>query len=399
MNKRNAQPGDGVKKKKLKHFESLDPVELDIPDGEIWTYAVDGLHAPAIHTAVKNKRIKQAAFIVLVLAAVILSCYFSIRAVKRDTLEYTVSDSGYVFKGFSNTGYIKELDISCVTDIEYIDGETDFEKNFYFTEDKSKPVTALNNFAFNCDNVLKTVNIGASVLKIEKDSFYSCWALTCINVDENNPNYCSVDGVLYNKDMTEIICCPIRHSEYLADKYGYSEPPEKEDAGYDGYVKNVLTFTVPESVTVIGELSFNYTDIHVLYLPEGLKTIETMSFFKSTSLESIFTYAQDGEQKKVYASFPESIEYIGSDAFSYDQALKYVYIPENITFIGHHAFWECVYKSDGEILGLTDIGTALSEKELASQCHFGDQWLPEYDYRLFKKAVQVNYASQREAFE
>lgn len=386
------------KKKRQKHYESLESVTLDIPDEDIWTYQVEGLSAPAVNKPVKNRRVKQFIFIVVILIAIALSCYFSIRAVQRDTFEYKENDAGYTFSGFSNNGFIKELDIDYALEIVYDENNSDVESNFTLAEDESKPITAIEEFTFNCDNVLQVVNIGPNVEKIEGDSFYTCYELQAINVDENNPNYSSVDGVLYNKDKTELICYPMKHSEYLRQKNGYIEAVEPDAEGYEEYKEKVLTYVLEPTVTTIGELSFNYTDLVDVYMPEGVKTIETMSFFKATSLANIYTYTDYGNiDGSKYLSLPDTVEYIGSDAFSYDQALTYVYIPKGVTYMGHHAFWDCAYKDGGEIKGLFELNVAENEDAFKDKCHFGDQWCPEYDYMLFKKKVPVNYEATRQS--
>lgn len=62
-----------------------------------------------------------------------------------------------------------------------------------------------------CAN-LKTINIGSGVKSIGESSsnslFSGCKALININVDPNNKTYASKDGVLYNKDLTELLVCP-----------------------------------------------------------------------------------------------------------------------------------------------------------------------------------------------
>ncbi len=151
------------------------------------------------------------------------------------------------------------------------------------------------------------------------------------------------------------------------------------------------TYKVPETVTKIGELAFNYANLVKIYLPEGLETIETLAFFKSTSLSEIVTYKGGTE----YNSLPEGLIYIGSDAFGYDQALKYMYIPSSVTYIGHHAFWDTVYKEDGEIKGVAEMNAALGEEEFKAKVEAGDHWLPSYDYKLLKKTISVNYGAQR----
>lgn len=208
--------------------------------------------------------------------------------------------------------------------------------------------------------------------------------LTRIVVDDNNPYYCDIDGVLYNKDVTEIICYPINHSQYLATSKGVAV-----DSG--NYNKEVLTYKLPATVTKIGKLAFNYTDLKVVYLPEGLKRLETMSFFRASSLDYIYSYNGD----LLYNSLPEGIEYIGSDAFSYCQELDYMYIPSSVKEIGHHAFWDSVYKENGELKGLKSINVAVSKEEFKKEVSCGDQWRPKYDFLLFKKNVDINYNAIR----
>ena len=58
----------------------------------------------------------------------------------------------------------------------------------------------------NC--ALETIDIPASVTEIGYNAFAGCTKLKEIRVAADNPNYSSIDGVLYNKDGTELICCP-----------------------------------------------------------------------------------------------------------------------------------------------------------------------------------------------
>ena len=207
---------------------------------------------------------------------------------------------------------------------------------------------------------------------------------------------------------------PCNHDEYLRQKYGYEEEIFKADVT-DEYRKQIQTYVVPSTVKTIGELCFNYANLRDIYLPEGLQRIETLAIFKLhepqakdwnvASLENIYSYKPNGvvadstftSQEAlgtVYNSLPEGLLYIGSDAFSYNQALTYMYIPNSVTHIGHHAFWDNVYKEDGNLQGLTEINVAKTEAEFEA-LDPGDQWRPQYDYLLFKKNVNVNYSAER----
>ena len=404
------------KKEKKVNNTVEEPIHLDIPEDEIWTYRVEGLAAPHINKPYKHYGIKKVIFALVIIVAVSISCYFSVRTVQKDTFEYDKIQSGYELSKFSNTGYLTTLDIDYVSNIEYDRSNTDVLTNFKIIKDETKPVTSVRSYALNCDESIQTINIGAGVSYVDPKAFYSCWALRQIEVDENNPNYCDIDGVLYNKDKTEIICRPCDHDTYLAEKYGYAKydengyriEPTAEDENYEQYVKDVMTFVVPSTVTKIGQLCFNYANMITVYLPEGLTEIETLGFFEIPLLANVYSYKSENvitdshftsEEAlgTVYLSLPEGLQKIGSDAFSYNQALTYVYIPESVTQIGHHAFWDTVYKENKELKGVTEINVARSEDDFKDSVKTGNNWRPQYDYLLFKKSIKVVYGSERKA--
>ncbi|HAQ64228.1 MAG TPA: hypothetical protein DCR23_07175 [Ruminococcaceae bacterium] len=422
------------KEKKVKTKITEEAEALDIPEDEIWTYQIEGLAAPKINQSYKNATGKKVTFIVLIVIAVIISLYFSVRALlNTGDLEYKEIESGYELVQFSNNGLIKHFNVNYTAEIDNsqidpsamlaggVEDSGAKELNF-IVYDEAKPVTAIHEYAFNCDGTLQVINIGANVKNIESKAFYSCWSLQCIYVDENNPNYCDVDGVLYNKDKTEIICYPIDHDKYLRAKTGYDnlvdddgKPMEElwgttekyDEAFFEEYNKAVRTYVLPSTVERIGDLCFNYANLHTVYLPEGLKEIATLGFFDTGNLQNIYSYKTDTEVTetayisdealgKVYPSLPEGLERIGSDCFTHGRGLTYMYIPSSVTYIGHHAFWDMVYKEGKELKGLAQMNVAADEATF-KQGEIGGQWLPKYDYLLFQKNVDVNYSATREA--
>lgn len=400
--------------KKEKKIIVEEPIRLDIPEDEIWTYRVEGLAAPHINKPYKHFGLKKVIFTIVIIIAVSLSCYFSVRTVQKDTFEYKQTEAGYELEKFSNTGYITTLDIDFVSVLEYDRENPDVNTNFRIIKDETKKISSVGAYALNCDEKVKVINIGKDVTFVDPKAFYSCWALQAVEVDENNPNYCDVDGVLYNKDKTVIIFRPCDHDTYLAEKYGYANydengfriEPVPEDEIYGQYVNDVLTFVVPSTVKRVGQLCFNYANMKNVYLPEGLEAIETLGFFEIPLLENVYSYKTDAvitdshftsEEAlgEVYPSLPDGIEYIGSDAFSYNQALTYMYIPESVTYIGHHAFWDTVYKDGDNLKGVAQINVALSEDEFKEKVETGNSWRPQYDFMLFKKSIDVAYGSER----
>ncbi|MCH5198805.1 MAG: leucine-rich repeat protein [Oscillospiraceae bacterium] len=378
---------DKRKKNKLADQSEYEGFKNSIPEDEIWTYRVEGLQAPHVNKSYENARVKKIVVVAVLVVAISLSIFFSVRAVHTETYKYKDLDDGTVeFIKFSNTGEITEVKI------DYANG------------DKSKPVSVLHEYVFNCDEKITDVTIGKDVREIDGKAFYSCYALKAIHVDEENEYFCDVDGVLFNKDKTMLICYPIDHDLYLREKYGYTAQLWPEDEGYDQeYVNKINTYIVPDTVKTIGMLAFNYSELFNVYLPEGLETLETMCFFRNWHLENVNTYTGDIEaalngkdadctEKK---SLPDSLKYIGSDAFNSAICIDYMYIPENVEFIGHHAFWGAARKENGDLVGIYEIHAALSEEDFKKQVETGDQWTGQYDGALFQKNVPVLYGEDR----
>ena len=390
--------------------ENAQEYTLNIPEDEIWTYRIDGLQEPHINKPFKNAKRNKIIVVIVLLLAIGCSIYFSVRAVHSDTFKYKdLGDGTYELVKFSNPGGIKEITVDYVVDSKT--GE----------KDKSKPISVINEYAFNCDETLNSISFGKDVREIDGKSIYSCWWVQNVWIDDENPYYCDIDGVIYNKDLTEIIFYPNDHDKYLREKLGYDnllddngQPMEElwgvteryDEEFLEEYNRQIRTYVIPSTVTKIGQLAFAYSNITDLYIPEGVKTMESMAVFKNTVLLNVFGYTADkpisdvtykavGSMKSVYNSLPEGLEYIGSDCFYYCRSLSYMYLPKSVKHIGHHAFWDAVYKEDGELKGIAKIHTAATEEEFAA-VETGDQWRPQYDYKLFKKSVDLVYGAERE---
>ena len=403
-----------MKEKKQKVFKGMTApvdVHLDIPEDEIWTYKIDGLAEPHINKPFTNFTLKKIIFTVLILIAVGLSMYFSVRVVSRVPFEYNeVGDGTYEFTKFNNTGYIGHLDIDYAVEIVYDSENTDPATNFTLKKDESKPISVIPQFCFNCDEKVETIYIGKSVKEIDGKAFFTCRTLKQIIVDEENEYYSDIDGVLYNKDKTEIICYPMNHPQYLREKFGYNDTIWADNENNlefrARYEADVLTYVLPKTVETIGELAFYDLPIAALYMPEGLKRIETMAITKNWWMTDIYSYesstAEEGETgfsaisklSGVYKSLPDGLEYIGSDAMSYNRVCQYLRIPSSVKYIGHHAFWDCVEKIDGNLSGYKVINISMTEEEFDA-IEIGNNWLPQYDNGLLDKKVELVFGAEK----
>lgn len=129
---------------------------------------------------------------------------------------------------------------------------------------------------FNTQNV--TINIPSSVISLGDYAFSENGSLKNIKVDPKNPNFTSINGVLYNKKKTKIVAVP-------------------------GGIKG--TFVIPSGITNIGNNSFY-----------GCREITSVKI-------------------------PSSVVSIGDQSFQFCKALTNIDIPSSVTFIGWGAFWGC----------------------------------------------------------
>ncbi len=399
-------------------------IHLDIPEDEIWTYKIEGLAAPHINKKWNHFSLKVAVFVVTIVIAVMLSMYFSFLAVidTNVAFEYKpLSDGTVQFTKFSNNGYIKDLTIDCEAAVNKIEGDRNPETNFTIDKiENARPITSIREYAFNCDEKVEIIRIGKEVTEIDAKSFYTCRALKQIIVDEENPNYCDIDGVLYNKDKTELICVPMNRITLLRERYGYNDviwPDNVWDDGvildnYDFFSRfkaDCMTYVVPASVKKIGKLAFSEAQIAALYLPEGLEEIGNLGLFRCGRLEDIFSYESStaGDEtgfeaidklSGIYYSLPDGLKSIGTDAMSYNKECKYLRIPSSVTFIGHNAFYDTCSEDNGVFYGYDKVYYAGTEDEL-SKIELGATWQPTYDGLFFDIKVDIIYGTEKRYLE
>jgi len=181
-------------------------------------------------------------------------------------------------------------------------------------------VTSIGYGAFNSCSSLESVSIGSGVTSIGSEAFGACTELTSVTVNSSNPNYSSVDGILYNKAKTEIIIVPkkitgnvtIPNSVISIDHYAFR------------YCTSLTDITIGNNVESIGNSAFagceRLTNINI---PGSVKSIGSGAFGYCTSLTSI--------------TIPDSVTSIEVETFYYS-GLTSVTIPANITSIGYWAF-------------------------------------------------------------
>lgn len=101
---------------------------------------------------------------------------------------------------------------------------------------------------------------------ITQQIFNDCMSLENIVIAEDNPKYCSIDGVLYTKDRTQILCFPQGRKQ-------------KE-------------YSIPDGVMVIGDYCFfRCTQLQYIEIPSSVKSIGDFAFSYCKNLDQIILHS------------------------------------------------------------------------------------------------------------
>ena len=193
-------------------------------------------------------------------------------------------------------------DTATVTGSGEIDVGGRFEMYVYEKAGGLNPYYSLMNRLWSGGMTVKRVVLCPEITGVYSHSFWNCPRLKEIVADEANPYLTSVDGVLFSKDMSALLCYPLG----------------REDVSY----------TVPEGVKTIGENAFcNCEGLRTVSLPRGLETVRTWAFMGCGGLTE--------------ASLPEGLKEIGVAAFSGCLSLERADLPETLVSLGASAFYDC----------------------------------------------------------
>lgn len=243
-------------------------------------------------------------------------------------------------------------------------------------------VTIIKGHAFDYCESLETLNLSSKIETIEDTAFIGLSNIKNIKVDENNPNYKSKDGMLYNKKESKLIKAVITSD----------------------------TLTLPNDLQEIGSFAISQNEnLKTIIMPEYLNKIYSYAIYKcpnietiniSSSVGTIEDYAFYGSKIKSFSVEKRSKYYAEVDGILYNKAKdKIICFPSGKT--GEYTLnAETRYISSGAFVNvsLTRLNIPSTLYQIYTNAFIDSKDLTIYsdqpDYEFLKKCQKnwnVNY--------
>ncbi len=207
-------------------------------------------------------------------------------------------------------------------------------------------------------------------------TFISSSNLARINVDSNNKYFKSLDGILFDKNITRLIKYPENR-----DGRSYEVPNTVKTIDANAFIacKNLQEITIADSVEKIGDSAFYASSLQKIHLGGGITNISNKPFYEAWNLTSINVITENDKYEsengilfnkgktilikcppvtmngEVY-EIPNTVAEIGAQAF-FTSHIKNVIIPSSVKKIGNESFFACSNLEEVNIPeGLEQIG-------------------------------------------
>lgn len=237
-----------------------------------------------------------------------------------------------------------------------------------------KNVTKIEKYAFSKCDSLNEVYIHSRIKSIGSGAFSGCNSLANINVDANNTKYLDIDGVLFSKDRSTIMCYPegkgsdysipngttriAQSAFYFCDTITNIVMPNSVkyiDRYAFEYCKALTALNIPNSVERIESYVFSHSGIEKIVIPDSVKFIDRWAFSSCESLTNVV--------------ISKNLKTIDEYTFQYCKSLTSIVIPKSVTNVNLSAFKECTALKD-----VYYMGTQTEWDKIDIYTNFGDNY-------------------------
>ena len=168
-----------------------------------------------------------------------------------------------------------------------------------------------------------------------------------INIDPNNIYMTSIDGVVYNKNKTILICYPCGRK---AAEYKILDGVKSIEPNCFSYSTNLEKISISDSVKTIGYGAFSNSGIVDLVIQDSVNLIENHAFFNCKNLKTIkigngVSEISDfsGCDNLEFIELGNNVEYIDGE---YGESLKTIVLPKSLKQIGSNTLKNCYNLKD-----------------------------------------------------
>lgn len=239
----------------------------------------------------------------------------------NDLIDITVVDGNQYFTSVDGNLYDKDK----TTLIQYAIGKTD--TSFIIPDG----VTSIAGCSFENCGSLTSVTISASVTSIDGSAFNGCRKLADITVADDNPEFSSIDGNLYNKNGTKLIRYAMGKSDV-----SFTIPTGVTDIDSSALrnCAGITSITIPDTVTTIGIGAFQRI--------ENLNVVTwNVKNYKEPSFPFSDNYIIFDKCPLRHATIGDSVKEIPVSLFRGQKELSSVIIGKSVTTVRKYAFYDC----------------------------------------------------------
>ena len=158
-------------------------------------------------------------------------------------------------------------------------------------------VKSIGAFAFSICDSLQSIMIPKSVSSIGDSALAECWSLIDISVDANNQSYCSVDGVLFNRDKTNLIQYPTGRKNNI---YEIPNGTEKIINSAFCLCASLAETTIPDSVKTIETFAFDHcSNLSVVHIGKNVGNIGNYAFGGCNKLTDVYYAGTENQWRNI----------------------------------------------------------------------------------------------------
>lgn len=162
------------------------------------------------------------------------------------------------------------------------------------------PIVGILDNAFQSSGGVENIYFGDSYVEFEHSAFFGCTTIKNYEVSKTHPLFKSIDGVLYTKDGEGLFAYPLGRRD---------------------------TYNVVDGTKKILSESFQYSNVVEVNIPESVEEIGSYAFSNAKRLKKI--------------NIPSKVQEIKEETFSTCIELKTINFSEGLEKIGYNAFWQC----------------------------------------------------------